>query len=112
MPKKLTPKEEAAAFDKARDKRSGNSKPLTKEQKKVIAEREERNRLSAENTKREYLKPFNEFKEDPLGIVKYLTGQGDFAGDYSKRIQLFNLMTQIQIQKSLKELISVLKARK
>ena len=112
MTKTLTPEQEAKAFDKVRDKRSGDNKPLTKEQKEKNKEREERNRIYAENSKREYLKPFLEFLADPLDTIKFLCSQGDFAGSYDKRIQLFNLMTMVQIQKSLESLISVLKSRK
>ena len=103
----LSREEEARNFDK----KSGNSKPLTKEQKQVIKEREERNRLHAENSKREYLKPFIEFLADPLANIKYLSEQGDFGGSYDKRMELFTLMTLVQIQESLKELVNVLKAR-
>lgn len=109
---KLTSKEEAIAFDKARDKKSGDSKPLTKEQKEVIKEKEERNRNFAENSKREYLKPFQEFLADPLEKIKYLCSEGDFAGSYDKRIELFSLVTMVQIQESLKELVMVLSKRK
>ena len=111
LQKKLTPEQEAAAFDKARDQKAGNE-PVTKDQKIIIKDREERNRLSVENAKIEYLKPFNEFKKDPWGKIEYLCSEGDFSGNYDKRMDLFNLMIQIQIQQSLKELIIVLKARK
>lgn len=104
-------KKEARKFDKARDKKAGNE-PLTKEQKKVIKEREERNRLHAENSKREFLKPFEQFEKDPLGTIKYLCSQGDFSGSYDRRMELFSLMTQIQIQESLKELVNVLSKKK
>lgn len=112
MPKTLTPKEEAIAFDKVRDKRSGDSKPLTKEQKQIIKEREERSRVFAENTKRENLKPFVEFLADPLASIKYLCSQGDFASSYDKRMELFTLMTMVRTQESLKELVNVLSKKK
>ena len=108
MLKTLTPAEEAKAFDKARDKKSGDSKPLTKEQKEKNKEREERNRVYAENSKTEFLKPFVEFLKDPLGTIKFLCEQGDFSGSYDKRMQLFNLMVMVQIQESLEELVNVL----
>ncbi|MBA7608116.1 hypothetical protein ES703_15291 [subsurface metagenome] len=112
MLKMLTPKEEAIRHDREMDKRSGNSEPLSKEQKQVIKEREERNRLHAENSKREYLKPFIEFLADPLANIKYLSEQGDFSGSYDKRMELFSLMTLVQIQESLKELVLLLNKKK
>jgi hypothetical protein len=112
MPKTLTPEEEAIAFDKVRDKRSGDSQPLTREQKQLIREREERSRNSAENAKRENLKPFVEFLENPLAKIKDLCSQGDFASSYNKRMELFSLMTMIRTQNSLELLISLLSKKK
>ncbi|MBA7607111.1 hypothetical protein ES703_14266 [subsurface metagenome] len=96
MKKKLTPEEEA----------------ITKEQKERAKELAEANKLRDERTKADCLKPYNEFLADPLAKIKFLCEQGDFSSNYSKRMELFNLMTQIQIQQSLKELVSVLKSRK
>ena len=112
MQRTLTPEQEAIGFDKVRDKRSDDSKPLTKEQKKLNREREERNRLFAENTKRESLKPFVEFLADPLAKIKSLCEQGDFSSSYDKRMELFSLMTLVQIQKSLESLVSLLSKKK
>ncbi|GAI96830.1 unnamed protein product [marine sediment metagenome] len=104
--------EEEKGFDKQRDKRSGNDKELSKAEKQLLKERAERERVREENSKRESLKPFVDFEKDPLGTIKYLCEQGDFQGGYDKRMELFQMITMVQIQKSLKELISVLKSRK
>lgn len=110
-PRKLTPKEEAIAFDKARDKKAGNES-LTKEQKEKIKEQVEGNRVYAENTKRENLKPFEEFLTDPLAKIKFLCEKGDFAGSYDKRVELFSLMTMVKIQQALESVNLNEKSRK
>lgn len=96
MKKKLTPEEEA----------------ITKEQKEIAKQQQEANKLRDERTKADCLKPYNEFLADPLAKIKFLCEQGDFSSNYSKRMELFNLMTQINIQKSLESLVLLLNKKK
>jgi len=103
---------EEEGFDKQRNKRGDDSKPLTIEEKKLIKEREERDRVRAENSKQESLKPFNEFVTDPLKTIEYLCSQGDFAGSYNKRMELFTMITLIKIQNALESLVSILSKKK
>lgn len=108
---KLTPEEEAIAFDRQTAREAGNDPLTTKEVKEIMEQRKADQKLSDENTKGSHLEKFVAFSNDPLAYLHSLVSHGDFTGK-GEKIQLFTLMTLLEISKSLKELVLTLKAKK
>jgi len=112
MPKLLTAEEEARNFDRQRDKRSGNDSGLTPKQlKEFQKQRKEEQEKRDEGAENEHLEKFTGFVNDPLGYLHSIVSQGEF-GNRDQRSQLYEIITLVKIEQSLKELVSILKSRK
>lgn len=110
--RKLSAAEEAIEHEKNVARRSGQEPGLSpKEAKEKYKTRFEDQAARDKNTEDSHLEKFTAFNNDPMSYLHSLVSQGDFAGR-DQRSQLYSLITMIKIEQSLKDLISVLKARK
>lgn len=107
MSKKLSPQEEALLQD-----RESNEIPVpTREQKKMQHQKQESLKVSRDNASVELLRKFVDFLADPLQYLKSQVSMGEWEGAKEK-YELYSLLTQVKIQESLQDLVSLLKARK
>ena len=107
----LSLEEERRNFEPKRE-RGGNDSGLTPKQlKQLEKQRKEEQEQRDANTQFAHLEKFTRFYNEGLTYIKDLVGQGEFASR-GERTELYNLITLVKIQESLKELISVLKSRK
>ena len=100
----------AEEFDKQRDSITGQESP--KKDSEAMKEREGLQKMRNENTRNSYLKKFIRFSEDPLDYLEELCASGEWANSLTERTQLFNLITQVEIQQNLREIINLLSKRK
>lgn len=101
-------KKEAAKFDKERfDSDAG----LTEEETEKIQKRAASRKKFEDNAPKDRLNAIKDFDNDPIGFLKEKLAAGNYEGRDRQHNYLL-LVTMVQIQNSLKELVTVLKSRK
>lgn len=108
MAKKLTPEQEAKAFDK---KRFGGDAELTEEEKEKQKERIKTLRSGEDKAKEDRLNSVKDFDVDPLGYLKEKLSQGSYEGR-DKQHNYLLLVTMVKIQRALESFNLNLLSRK
>ena len=104
-------KKEALQFDRQQRIKSGEVIPSSGAEKKIMNENIKKREEAEERNKNQLLEKFTEFLEDPLGYLHSQVSMGEWA-NRNERYQLYSLLTQIRLQQSLEELVSLLSKKK